>query len=61
MRPLPCSRMTGSTALQPFTMPKRFTSSSFFAWPFSVNSAAPEMPKPALFTRMSIRPSASFT
>ena len=43
------------------TIPKKFTSKSRWASAVCVNSTAPEMPKPALFTTMSIRPSRSAT
>ena len=56
IRPRPWARMTGITALQTVTMPKKFTSNCLFALARSVNSTAPEMPKPALFTTISSRP-----
>ena len=40
-----------------FTMPKKFTSNCRRASCAGVNSIAPEMPKPALLMRMSMRPS----
>ena len=40
-------------------MPKKFTSSRRWASAVSVNSTAPEMPKPALFTSTSMRPARS--
>ena len=46
----------GITALFIRTMPKKFTSSSRWASAVSVNSTAPEMPKPALFISTSMRP-----
>ena len=61
MRPRPACRMRGTTARFMFTMPKKFTSNSFLASSVSVHSMAPEMPKPALFTRMSMCPSAAMT
>ena len=54
-------RMMGITARFMFTMPKKLTSKRDLASAVEVNSMAPEMPKPALFTRMSMRPSASMT
>ena len=57
MRPPPCFRMTGRTARFMFTMPKKFTSNCRRASCVGVNSIAPEMPKPALLMRMSMRPS----
>lgn len=57
MRPRPASRMMGTTCRFMFTMPKKFTSNRDLASSVEVNSTAPEIPKPALFTRMSMRPS----
>ena len=56
MRPAPAFLMWGRTAELTRTVPKKFTSNCFLAAFMSVNSAAPDMPKPALFTRMSILP-----
>ena len=53
--------MRGSTARLRRTMPKKLASKRRCASAVAVNSMAPEMPKPALFTRMSSRPSASAT
>ena len=57
MRPRPAWRIWGMTALFIRTMPKKFTSNRDLASSVEVNSTAPEIPKPALFTRMSMRPS----
>lgn len=57
MRPPPCARMGAMAAFEALTAPKRLTSSRRCASAFCVNSAAPEMPKPALLTKMSSRPS----
>ena len=57
MRPPPCARMTGITARAARSAPYRFSSSCACASSGAVYSAAPEMPKPALHTRISIRPS----
>ena len=59
MRPRPAWRIWGMTALFIRTMPKKFTSSRRWASAVSVNSTAPEMPKPALFTSTSMRPARS--
>ncbi len=56
MRPPPAARMCGSTALTLLSMPKRFSSSWAWASALLVSSAAPDMPKPALHTSMSMRP-----
>ena len=61
MRPLFWARMMGITARFRFTMPKKLASKSRLASDVGVNSMAPEMPKPALFTSTSIRPSRSIT
>ena len=59
--PLRCARITGSTAFVVRTMPQKLTSSWRLASSTDVNSAAPEMPKPALLSSISMRPSASST
>ena len=48
--------MKGRAAFVTFTAPKKFTSNCFFASESSVNSTAPEMPKPAQLTKMSSCP-----
>ena len=57
--PRPACRIRGTTARFMFTMPKKLTSNSALASAVSVNSIAPEMPKPALFTSTSMCPSAA--
>ena len=59
--PLRCARITGSTVRVTRTMPQKLTSSWRLASSTDVNSAAPEMPKPALLSSISMRPSASST
>ena len=61
MRPDPARRMWGSTARMVLFMPNRFTSIRRRASASSVNSNAPEMPKPALLMSTSIRPSRAQT
>ena len=56
-----CARITGSTARVTRTMPQKLTSSWRWASSTDVNSAAPEMPNPALLSSMSMRPSAART
>ena len=54
MCPLFCARICGSTAWIQCSEPKKFTLSCEKASLGSVNSTAPEMPKPALLTSRSI-------
>ena len=61
MRPPPCARICGSTARVTLSVPNTFSSSWACESRVSVSSAAPDMPKPALLTRMSIRPSRLMT
>src|SRR5215213_688471 len=56
IRPLPCSRMCGSTARVIRIEPKTLVSNSARACSIELSSAAPAMPTPALLTRTSIRP-----
>src|SRR5215211_5188777 len=61
IRPLPCSRMWGSTARVIRIEPKTLVSNSARVCSIELSSAAPAMPKPALLTRTSIRPDRSST
>ena len=56
IRPLPCSRMCGSTARVMRIEPKRLVSNRARACSIELSSAAPETPTPALLTRTSMRP-----
>src|SRR3954453_1345737 len=60
-RPLPCSRMCGSTARVMRIEPKRLVSNRARACSIELSSAAPETPTPALFTSTSMRPDRSST
>src|SRR5215213_9663543 len=59
IRPLPCSRMWGSTARVIRIEPKTFVSNSPRACSIELSSAAPAMPRPALLTSTSMRPDRS--
>src|SRR5215212_3411407 len=61
IRPLPCSRMWGSTARVVRIEPKRLVSNKARACSIELSSAAPETPTPALLTRTSMRPDRSST
>ena len=61
MRPRPAARICAITARFTRTMPKKSALNRRWASAVSVNSTAPEIPKPALFTTTSICPSASMT
>ena len=61
IRPLPCSRMCGSTARVIRIAPKTLVSNSARACSIELSSAAPATPTPALLTRTSIRPDRSST
>jgi hypothetical protein len=61
IRPLPCSRMCGSTARVIRIAPKTLVSNSARACSIELSSAAPATPTPALLTRTSIRPDRAST
>src|SRR5215217_5320370 len=61
IRPLPCSRICGSTARVIRIAPKTFVSNSARACSIELSSAAPATPTPALLTKTSIRPDRSST
>src|SRR5215208_2274729 len=61
IRPLPCSRMWGSTARVIRIEPKTLVSNNARVCSIELSSAAPAMPKPAVLTRTSIRPDRSST
>src|SRR5215211_2263327 len=59
IRPLPCSRMWGSTARIIRIEPKTLVSNSARVCSIELSSAAPAMPRPALLTSTSMRPDRS--
>src|SRR4051795_13678797 len=56
IRPLPCSRICGSTARVIRIEPKTFVSNRARVCSIELSSAAPAMPRPALLTSTSMRP-----
>jgi hypothetical protein len=61
MRPLPCLRMCGRTALVIRMTPNTLMSKSFCVWAIEFSSLAPARPIPALLTSTSIRPNCAIT
>src|SRR4030081_753219 len=59
MRPRPCARIAGSTALHVWTAPMKFVANCASMRSSGMSSIEPTPEKPALFTRTSMRPKRS--